>query len=154
MVVEFWSSAEDDAAHLDAEGAAGWISSGPDEGSGDDLIACSQPGSWAEAIGISQADWIEFASPVQEQAHDDTHAPMHASSHSMARQHGFGGYEGLDSLHKGNGAPLHSHSFGDTSPTPSRFRSPTITIQSLERVAAMQCDLEDRERKYRKTGRW
>ena len=72
----------------------------------------------------------------------------------MARQHGFGGYEGLDSLHKGNGAPMHSHSFGDTSPTPSRFRSPTITIQSLERVAAMQCDLEDRERKYRKTGRW
>ena len=72
----------------------------------------------------------------------------------MARQHGFGGYEGLDSLHKGNGAPLHSHSFGDTSPTPSRFRSHTITIQSLERVAAMQCDLEDRERKYRKTGRW
>ena len=76
MLAEYEMS-EDDAEHLDAGDAAGWISSDSDEGSGDDLIARSQPGSWAGAIGISETDWIEFTSPLQnqEQAHD-TRAPM------------------------------------------------------------------------------
>ena len=96
-----------------------------------------QAGSWAEAIGLSDA---EYASALPGFARDDGApvATVHARSHSMARQHGFGGYEGLDSPHTGNGTLLHNDGFGDASPTPSCFRSPTITMQSLERVAAMQ----------------
>ena len=156
MAAQGWLSEDDAEDALSAADNQGWISEEEliDDGdSSADLDASEQAGSWAEAIGLSDA---EYASALPGFARDDGApvATVHARSHSMARQHGFGGYEGLDSLHKGNGASLHSHSFGDTSPTPSRFRSPTITIQSLERVAAMQCDLEDRERKYRKTGRW
>ena len=47
MLAEYLSESEDDNEHLDAEDASGWISSDADEGSGDDLVACSQPGSWA-----------------------------------------------------------------------------------------------------------
>ena len=91
MLAEYLSESEDDNEHLDAEDASGWISSDADEGSGDDLVACSQPGSWAEAIGISEAYWIESTSAARshEQPHG-TNAPMHASSHSMARQHDLG----------------------------------------------------------------
>ena len=114
MLAEFRSSAEDDAEHLRAEDTAGWISSRPDEGSGDDLIAYSQPGSWAEAISVpsptpspasslhpsssdvrSDSAFPRYPTPLQESQHgcalDEHSKPIdaaRASSHLMARRPG------------------------------------------------------------------